>query len=86
MDENLTITLTPAMMAIVPVVAALLQVAKTFPIVVKFKAYMPVFSIVIAGVIAHLAKVEDPYMAGVLIGLASSTGYDLFKGLTTTKK
>lgn len=77
--EELTVTLTPAMLAIVPVVAAVVQAIKRLEVVAKYKQWLPFMSIGIAYGIAYFTQVPDPVVPSILIGLAASGGYDLFK-------
>jgi len=80
--EEYTIQLTPAMLTLVPVVAALLQFAKRLEAVQKIKEWLPMVSIGIALGLAYLTKMPDPIMGAVVIGLVASGGYDLLKAPT----
>lgn len=75
--ENLEIT--PAMLAFVPVVAAILQTIKKFPIPDKVKEFLPGFSMLIALGLLYASKVPDPILPSVIIGLMACGGYDFFK-------
>ena len=77
--ENLTIELTPAMLALVPVVAAILQVLKRVEAIQKVKAWLPFAAIGVALALGYLTKMPDPIIPSIIIGLVSSGGYDLLK-------
>lgn len=84
MTEDLTIQLTPAMMALVPVVALVLQVIKKVPALEQLKDWMPFVSIGVALGLGYLTKMPDPVMPSILIGIAASGTYSLAK--STVKK
>jgi len=84
--ENLTVALTPAMLALVPVVAAILQVLKQVELMQKMKQWLPFCSIGIALGLGYLTKMPEPILPSVLIGLVASGGYDLLKLGSSTKK
>lgn len=77
--ENLNVEMTPAMLALVPVVAAILQMIKRFPIPVQAKEFLPGISMLIALGLLCAYEVPDPILPSVLIGLMASGGYDLLK-------
>ena len=77
--EDYTITITPAMAALVPVVAAILQVLKRMEAVHKMTEWLPFFSVGIALGLSYLTRVPDPVLSSVVIGLVASGGYDLLK-------
>ncbi len=79
MDETYTITLTPAMMALVPVVATLLQLAKAVKPLEKIKPYFPFVGIGISYGLCILTGVTSPVMPSILIGLVAAGGYDMLK-------
>jgi len=81
-----TITLTPAMMALVPVVALLMEVAKKLPYYNKIQGYSPVLAMGIGVGLAVASSVANPVIAGILIGIASSYGYDVFKTVKKERK
>jgi len=83
MEEQFTITLTPAMVALVPVVGAIVQVLKRLEIIQKVKEWLPFFSVGIALALGYLTKMEDPVLPSVIIGLVASGGYDLLKAPTS---
>ena len=80
--ENLTISLTPEMLALVPVVALILEVAKKIKAVEKLKEWMPFISVGIAYGLSCLTGIENPVLPSILIGLVASGSYDLVKGVT----
>ena len=77
--DNLNITLTPEMLALVPVVAAILQLVKGFDFVEKIKSYLPLVAMGLALGLAYATKMADPIVPAVIIGLTASGGYDLLK-------
>ena len=77
--EELTITLTPAMITLVPIVGAILQVLKRIEAIQKIKEWMPFLSVGIALGLGFLTKMPDPILPSVIIGLVASGGYDLLK-------
>ena len=76
---NETITLTPTMLGLIPVVALILQVLKQVPHYTKIKPYTPVIAMVIGVGVSVAASVANPVIVGIMIGMAASTGYDQFK-------
>lgn len=79
MDE-LTLQLTPAMLALVPIVGAIVQLLKRVKVVEKNIKLLPFVSILVALGIAYAMKLEEPVVASVVIGLVASGGYDLVTG------
>jgi len=77
--ENLNVELTPAMLALVPVVAAILQMVKRLPIPIQVKEFLPGISMLIALGLLYSQSVPDPILPSVIIGLMASGGYDLLK-------
>ncbi|GAH16729.1 unnamed protein product [marine sediment metagenome] len=77
--ENLNIELTPAMLALVPVVAAILQMIKRLPLPNQIKEFLPGFSMLIAFGLLYYQGVPEPLLAAVMIGLTAAGGYDFFK-------
>jgi len=80
--EDLTITLTPAMLALVPVVAAILQMLKKLEPIQKIKSYLPFISVGVACGLCFFAKIQEPIMASIIIGLVASGGFDMLRGTT----
>lgn len=77
--ETLTINLTPQMLALVPLVAAVLQILKRLAFMDKFTEWLPFISIGVAMGLGFLTKMPDPILPSVIIGLVASGGYDLLK-------
>jgi prepilin signal peptidase PulO-like enzyme (type II secretory pathway) len=75
--------LVAAMLAIVPVVAIILQAVKQTPIGGKLSAYMPFISMAIGVAAAFIAKMPNPVGAGVVIGLLASGSYSAFSGVSS---
>ena len=84
--ENLNVELTPAMLALVPVVAAILQMVKRLPIPIQVKEFLPGISMLIALGLLYSQSVPDPILPSVIIGLMASGGYDLLKQKKKTEK
>jgi hypothetical protein len=82
---NDTIQLTPAMLGMVPVVALVLQIIKKLPFATKVLPYMPIISIGVGIGAALATSIANPIVAGVLIGVAASAGYDQFKKINGAK-
>jgi len=82
MENEITLTLTPGMLAVVPAVAAILQVIKRMPKSEVITPFLPLLAIVNGILFSWMAKVPEPLWSGVIIGLAASGGYDLLHGLT----
>ena len=80
--ESLTVNLTPEMLALVPVVAAILQLLKRVEAIEKVKEWLPFASIAIAYGVAYLTKMPEPILPAVIIGLVASGGYDLLRAPT----
>jgi len=86
--ENLNVELTPAMLALVPVVATIIQVVKRIlaskgmPVVINSltKEFMPFVSMGIALALMYYGKVSNPLLPAVIIGLTACGGFDLLKG------
>ena len=72
--------LTPATIPIIA--AAVIQFLRIFPPIAKLiagkeKDILPILSMLLSVGLAYLTKVPNPIVAGVLLGLAASGGYDL---------
>lgn len=76
---ELNIELTPAMLALIPVVAASLQMLKKIPQVALFKEYLPVISIAISAGFLYYQQVPNPIIPAVVIGLTACGGFDLLR-------
>lgn len=77
--ESLSFEVTPSMLILVPLVAALIQVIKRLPIIAKISDWLPLVSVAIATGLAMVNKMPNPIMAGVVIGLTAVGGYELIK-------
>ena len=77
--NEITVQLTPEMLALVPVVAAIIQLIKRFDFVEKIKSYLPLISIGLGVGLSFATQMPDPVIPGLIIGLAASGGYDLLK-------
>jgi len=81
--ENLNIELSPVMLAMIPVVAALLQMLKKIPYIVQYKEWLPMVSMVISFGLLYYQKVPEPIIPAIIIGLTACGGFDLLKGKKT---
>jgi len=79
MENQFTVTLTPSMMALVPVVGAIVQILKRIEAIQKVSEWLPFFSVGIALGLGYLTNLDNPVMSSVVIGLVASGGYDLLK-------
>lgn len=79
----LEIELTSEMLALVPIVAAILQVAKRIKAVENLKEWFPFLSVAVAYGLCYFSGVTQPVMPSIVIGLVASGGYDLVKGKMT---
>ena len=77
--EDLTLNLTPEVLALIPIVAAILQVVKGISAVNKLKQWFPFFGIAIAYGLGLASGATDPVIQSVLVGLVAAGSYDLFK-------
>jgi hypothetical protein len=77
--DTLNINLTPEMLALVPVVAVILEALKRISILEKLKPWMPFISIGVALGLGYLTGIVQPIMPSIIIGLVASGGYDLLK-------
>lgn len=81
MDTNtMEITLTPQMLSIIPLLALAVQMLKGMEPLAKLKAWFPLLTIVVAMALGVLFKMgtdlQSQLIAGVIMGLATSGGYD----------
>jgi hypothetical protein len=80
--ENFTFQLTPEMLALVPVVAGVMQMLKRIPQIAAYKEWLPVVSILLGIGAGMLLGTPAPIVPGVVIGLTAAGGYDLMKNGT----
>lgn len=87
--ENLNIELTPEMLFLIPVVAALIQVLKDKVLKIKYipiavrvsiKSVLPYISIGIALGLLYYQQVPKPLVESIIIGLTACGGFDLLRG------
>jgi len=78
--ETLSINLTPEMLALVPIVAALLQLVKSIKALSKLTDWFPVIAVGTGIGLTIITKVPDPVLPGIVIGLLAAGGYDFLKG------
>lgn len=80
--DTFTINLSAEMLTLVPIVAAILQLAKRIEAIAKLSQWFPFISVGIALGLGYLTKMTDPIYPSILIGLVASGGYDLLKAPT----
>ena len=86
---DIKVDLTPGMLLLIPVVAALVQVLKNKVLAIKYipigisdaiKSALPYVSIGIAFGLLCYVGVEKPLLESIMIGLSASGGYSAVKG------
>jgi len=80
MNETMTIELTPQMLAVIPILAMVLEMVKGIAPLAWLKPWMPFVAVGLSFGAAVLfgigSTLEQQVIAGVLMGLATSGGYD----------
>jgi hypothetical protein len=77
--DQLNVNLTPEMLALVPVVAAIIQVLKRIPVIAKISNWIPFLSVGISLSLCYISGIKDPTVPAIVVGLMSSGGYDLLR-------
>lgn len=77
--ELLTLELTPAMLALVPTVAFVVQLLKKIPAIAAHHEVLPLASILLGVGAAFAAGLASPVVSGIAVGLSASGGYSLLK-------
>lgn len=86
---DIKVELTPGMLLLIPVVAALVQVLKDRILAIKYipvgindaiKSVLPYVSIGIAFGLLCYVGVEKPLLESIMVGLSASGGYSAVKG------
>lgn len=81
--DLMEITLTPQMLTIIPLLAVAMQMIKGLDPLARLKPWFPLLSVVVAVALAVLMKMGDDLqaqvLAGIIMGLATSGGYDAAK-------
>ena len=67
------------MVQLVAAVGAILQMAKAIPQLEKIKAWLPVLSVALGVALAFVWSLDEPVIAGIMIGLTASGSYDFLK-------
>lgn len=82
------VVLTPEMLAVVPVIAILLQLLKSVPAIAKYSAWLPLVSVAIGIAWSLAMKMGAGYgpqvITGVIVGVAAAGSYDVVKKLGNT--
>lgn len=84
---NTTITLTPEMLAIVPIVTYIVlnirNIIEPYSWYDKVKRYIPLFALLVGIGTSKIFQVDKFVVSGILTGIASVAGYEMFKTPTT---
>jgi len=84
--NDYTIQLTPALVALVPIVLAVLQIAKRIEFLLAYKQWFPLLAVGLAVLIAYVQGIPQPIIGGLMAGLVAAGGYDVIKiGNSSTK-
>jgi len=81
-----TITLTPAMAIMVPILGFFLEALKRLPYIEKIKPFIPFISVGLGILLCYIWGTANPLIAGILVGIAASAGYDQTKGIVKLLK
>ena len=88
---DIKVELTPGMLLLIPVVAALVQILKDRVLAIKYipvyvrdtiKSILPYISVGIAFGLLCYVGIEKPLLESIMIGLSASGGYSAVKGST----
>lgn len=91
--ENLSFELTPGMLALVPIVAGIIQMIKKFLAIPQIpvemspfiKELLPFVSIGITFGLMSYQQITDPLLPAIIIGLTAAGGFDLMKSAGVSK-
>jgi hypothetical protein len=87
--ESLNTELTPAILALVPVIAGVIQVLKRAKGAEALKPWLSIIALALGVGLCYATKVPEPILPGIIVGLMSSGAYSVLKngvGATTKKK
>jgi len=73
--EDTTIQLTPAALALVPLIAGIIQQLKLLPIIAPARPYMSLVALVLGVALSFATSVANPVTSGLVIGLMAVGGY-----------
>lgn len=76
------LSLTPQMLALVPLVAAAIQVIKNIPATGKIKPFMPFIGMIVAFAMLYAQNPVPKVMPAIFIGLVASGAYDSIKAIS----
>lgn len=76
------IALSPEMVALVPVIAGVLQALKKIPIIEQIKAYMPFIAMLLGLGVVYAQTSEIQIIPAVMIGLTASGLYSGVKAIS----
>ena len=77
--ELTEISLTPSMIVLIPVIAALVQVVKKIKYMEQIKDWIPFISIGLALAVMYAVKIPDPIVPAIIVGLTACGAYDAVK-------
>lgn len=78
---NLSTNITPEMLALVPVIAAVLQVLKKIPNTEKIRPFAPFIGILLAFAVMFAGNPEAELLPAIIVGLVASGAYDGYKAI-----
>ena len=80
---NDTIQLTPAMLALVPIIAYFVQIIKSiitdYAWFAKAKKFLPLVAVFFGIGLSYLCQIDNFVVAGILEGIAAVAGYETLK-------
>ena len=80
--DQLNVTLTPAMLAMVPIIATILQLLKRIEPLGNLKQWFPILSVGLSLGLGYVTNMPNPIVSSIIIGLVASGGYDVLKSPT----
>jgi len=78
-----SVELSPELLMMIPVIAALLEVLKRIPIVAQVKEWMPFIAIVASIGVVYAQTSELQFMPAVVMGLMASGAYSGVKAISS---
>lgn len=77
--EDLIVAITPTIIMITGLVAAVLQFAKAIPQIEKWKSLLPFAALAVGIGLSFAWQVTSPVQTGIVAGLIAAGGYDILK-------
>ena len=78
---NTTVEFTPVMLILIAFIAAVLQGFKAMVWAEKVKQIFPLVAAAIGIGACFASQQENPVVSGIVVGMAASFGFDIFKGI-----